>query len=398
VIDLAAETDRLLDFGRAARVPGGFAWLDDAGRPDPSEPLQLLITARMTHCYAVGHLLGRPDCAELVDHGLEALYSTFTDAGHGGWLSAVRAGRPVTTDKAAYDHAFVLLAGASATAAERPGGEELLAHAGEVMLERFWAEDEGANRERWDRAWRTPEGYRGANANMHAVEAFLAAGDATGDPAWHERALRIAERLIDATARAHAWRVVEHFDAGWRPLLDYNADRPRDQFRPFGVTPGHGLEWSRLLVQLHASLPEPPGWLLEAARGLFARAVDDGVAPDGGIVYTTDHDGRPVVRDRFHWVVAEAIGAAAALARATGEDAYEDRHRRFWAFAEAHLIDRERGGWRHELDPENRPAARTWHGKPDVYHALQATLVARLPLAPALAWALRDHEPEALTR
>ena len=65
------------------------------------------------------------------------------------------------------------------------------------------------------------------------------------------------------------------------------------------------------------------------------------------------------------------------------------RERTARAFAERHLIDRERGGWRHELDPQNRPAARTWQGKPDVYHALQATLIPRLPLAPSLAASLR---------
>ena len=34
--------------------------------------------------------------------------------------------------------------------------------------------------------------------------------------------------------------------------------------------------------------------------------------------------------------------------------------------------------------------ARTWCGKPDVYHALQATLLPRLPIAPSIAGALRD--------
>ena len=121
--------------------------------------------------------------------------------------------------------------------------------------------------------WSEPEAYRGANANMHMVEAFLAAGDATGDGVWYDRARRIAERLIRDVARAHDWRVVEHFDAGWRPLPDYNADQPRHPFRPFGVTPGHGLEWARLVLQIGAGLPEAPDWILEAARGLFARAV-----------------------------------------------------------------------------------------------------------------------------
>ncbi len=32
----------------------------------------------------------------------------------------------------------------------------------------------------------------------------------------------------------------------------------------------------------------------------------------------------------------------------------------------------------------------TWNGKPDTYHAFQATLIPRLPLTPALAPALRD--------
>jgi sulfoquinovose isomerase len=392
-MDLAAEADRLLEFGRAARVPGGFAWLDDAGAPDPAEPLHLWIVARMTHVYALGHLLGRPGCAELADHGVRALTGTFADSEHGGWFRAVRGQAPVDADKAAYEHAFVLLAAASATVARRPGAERLLAHAGEVMLSRFWSEPDGAVRERWDRAWRTLDDYRGANANMHATEAFLAAGDATGDREWHARALRIAERLLDGAARCHAWRVPEHYDSRWRPVLSYNERRPRDPFRPYGATPGHGFEWARLLAQLHATLPAPPEWLLGAARGLFARAVADGVEADGGIVYTTDFAGRPVVRDRFHWVVAEAIAAAAALRRATGDDAYHDHYLRFLRFADRHLVDRERGSWRHELDPENRPAARTWHGKPDIYHALQATLIPRLPLAPTLACALRDRVP-----
>ena len=36
----------------------------------------------------------------------------------------------------------------------------------------------------------------------------------------------------------------------------------------------------------------------------------------------------------------------------------------------------------------NRPAAGTWAGKPDVYHAYQATLFPRLPVAPTLGAAL----------
>jgi mannose/cellobiose epimerase-like protein (N-acyl-D-glucosamine 2-epimerase family) len=386
---LAQEPRRLIAFARGSAVPGGFAWLDAVGAPDPSRPLALWITTRMTHVFAVGHLTGEPDCAGLVDHGLAALGGTFADREHGGWFGELRDGRPDGTAKEAYGHAFVLLAACSAKAAGRPGAERLLAQAAEVIERRFWSDAEGACRESWDRDWAAAEDYRGANANMHLVEAFLAAGDVTGADVWHTRALRIAERLIDGEARAHEWRLPEHYDGRWRPLPRYNADAPRHPFRPYGATPGHALEWARLLVQLHETLPAPPGWLAQAARRLFARAVADGWDPvRGGFAYTTDLAGRPVVRDRFHWVVAEAMAAAAALHAFTREAGYADWYDRFCGFADTHLRDLAHGSWRHELDPENRPAAATWPGKPDVYHALQASLLPRLAPAPSLAVAL----------
>jgi sulfoquinovose isomerase len=386
---LAAEAARLLAFARGSRVDGGFGWLDTGGALEPDRPLQLWITARMTHVFALGDLLGQPGCGPLADHGLHALREQFADREHGGWFPEVGADGP-RGDKDAYPHSFVLLAAASGAMAGREPAAALLDDAARVVEQRFWSEEEGACLESWDGAWTTTEPYRGANANMHMVEAFLAAGDATGDPVWYARALRIAERLIGGFARDHGWRVVEHFDEGWNPLPDYNRDDPRHRFRPFGVTPGHGLEWARLLLDVHASLDGRPGWLVDAARGLFDRAMADGWMDGGGIAYTTDLDGRPVVTDRLHWVVTEAIGAAATLRAATGAEEYEQWYRRLWDFAALRLLDRERGSWHHELDEALRPSERTWSGKPDVYHAFQATLIPRLPPRPSLAGALRD--------
>jgi mannose/cellobiose epimerase-like protein (N-acyl-D-glucosamine 2-epimerase family) len=388
-VRLAGESVRLLAFARGSRVDGGFGWLDARGEPVPERPLQLWITARMTHVFALGELLGEPGCGALADHGLRALRERFADPEHGGWFSEVGADAP-RAGKEAYAHSFVLLAAASGALAGREPAAALLDDAARIVGERFWSEAEGACVESWDRAWTVSEAYRGANANMHMVEAFLAAGDATGDARWHERAARIAERVIGRFARARDWRVVEHFDARWTPLPDYHRDDPRHRFRPFGVTPGHGLEWARLLLGVHASPAAAPGWAVDAARGLFARALADGWREPGGIVYTTDLDGRPVVEDRLHWVVCEAIGAAATLHAVTGDAEYERWHRRLWRFAFDHLLDREHGSWHHELDAELRPAQRTWSGKPDVSHAFQATLIPRLPPRPSLAGALRE--------
>jgi mannose/cellobiose epimerase-like protein (N-acyl-D-glucosamine 2-epimerase family) len=391
---LEQETRRLLAFGRLLPHPdGGAVWLDDDGRPDPTRPVLTWITARTVHVYALAHLLGVDGAREIAAQALRGLVGQLHDPVHGGWFAAV--GPDGWDDaKSCYDHAFVVLAGSSATVAGLEGGPALLEEALAVLDTRFWEPAAGMHADRWDRAWRTLDPYRGVNANMHAVEALLAASDATGDPRWRDRALTIAGHVVDEWARGNGWRVPEHFDEHWQPRPMHNEDHPDDRFQPFGATVGHALEWSRLLLHLAAALGDPaPAWLRESAVSLFDRAVADGWSVDGapGFVYTTDWDGAPVVHDRLHWVLAEGVGAAAALASATGDVArYQAPYREWWAFAEEHFIDRERGSWRHQLDRLNRPSATVWSGKPDIYHAAQATLIPRLPLAPGIVRATAE--------
>src|SRR5699024_1747314 len=118
----------------------------------------------------------------------------------------------------------------------------------------------------WDRQFQTAASYRGANANMHAVETFCALGGALRDTEWYARATRIAERFIDEAAREHCWLLPEHFDEAGTPQLEYNQQNPSDEFRPYGVTIGHLLEWSRLLLELDTVAPS--AWLRPASHAL----------------------------------------------------------------------------------------------------------------------------------
>jgi sulfoquinovose isomerase len=351
------------------------------------------VTCRMTHCYALGDLLGRPHCAALVEHGVAALRGRMHDDRHGGWYAQVGPEGPVVRDKTAYEHAFVVIAASSVAASGLPGGEELLDEALAVLLERFWDDEHGMVVEQWDESFSTLDGYRGVNANMHSVEALLAAADVRGDASLRERASRILTRVVHDLAAGNDWRIPEHFDEAWTPQMEYNADEPAHPFRPYGATIGHWLEWSRLALHLRAGLGEAaPGWLLDDARSLFDAAVREGWAVDGadGFVYTVDWSGSPVVRERMHWVAAEATATAAALHTATGEASYAAWYQAWWRYVADHLRDEQGGSWWHELSPDNLPSNKTWSGKPDVYHAFQATLVPRLPLSPTLAAALRQ--------
>lgn len=389
---LDREFDRLLDFGRAAALPtGGFGWLDNVGTVKPDIPAQLWITARMTHTYAIAATMGRPGAGSLADHGVDALLGLLHDKEHGGWFASATPEGPVEATKAGYPHFFVLLAAASAHAAGRPRASDLLGHAIALIESRFWNDADRMAYESWDREFTVTEAYRGGNANMHAVEAFLAVADVTGDDRWLTRALDVSRRLIHEHARNNEYRVFEHFDESWNPLPDYNVDEPAHRFRAYGSTPGHWVEWSRLLLQLDAALTTrglgSPAWLQTDAIGLFDAALRDAWSPDGvpGFVYSVDWNGTPVVRERIRWVIVEAIGGAYALHIATGEQRFATWYETFWDFARDHFIDHQNGSWWQELDSSNKVSNRVWDGKPDIYHLVHALVTPRLPLTPYLA-------------
>ena len=390
---LAAELDRLLDFGVRFPGPRGSAWLGDDGSPDPTRPTHTYITARMTHVYCLGALLGRPGDRELAAAGLAALVDgPLRDREHGGWFASIDASGQVDGHKECYTHAFVVLAASSAVAAGLPGASTFLTSALETWLDRFFVAADRMFLDAWDASFSVADPYRGVNANMHAVEALLAAADATDDASLRSTALEISRRVALDLAEPNGWRIPEHCDEEWRPLLEHHRSEPAHPFQPYGATVGHGLEWSRLLVELEAALgADAPGWLATSAVALFDRAVADGWEVDGapGFVYTTDWSGQPVVHDRMYWVVGEAVAAAATLRQRTGAGRYDDLASRWWAYAERYVLDRELGSWRHQLDAANRPTDTVWPGKPDLYHAVQAVLVPRLPLAPTAAQALR---------
>ena len=146
----------------------------------------------------------------------------------------------VDASKQGYQHFFVLLGAASAVTTGHPQARRLLDDAIEVIERYFWSEQEQMCWSR-DEAFSKTEDYRGGNANMHAVEAFLIVYDVTHDRKWLDRALRIASVIIHDVARKGEYRVNEHFDTNWNPIRDYNIDNPAHRFRAYGGTPGTGL-------------------------------------------------------------------------------------------------------------------------------------------------------------
>ena len=367
--------DELLIFGHRFPSPeGGSYYLGDDGTPWKDRPRETWITCRMAHVYSIGSFLGHEGSEELIDAALKGLRGELHDDQNGGWYAGRTASGGILSNKACYAHAFVILAGTSALLAGRPGARELLEETLAVYDEKFWNEEEGLSCDTWNTEFTQLDSYRGLNANMHTVEAFLAAADALNSEKYRER----AGRIIDHVARWAAdnqYRLPEHYSSDWVADLECNKEKPDDQFKPYGATPGHGLEWARLITQWALSTHKE-GYV-DLAEKLYNRAVEDAWNCDGapGIVYTTDWEGKAIVHDRMHWTLAEAINSAAVLYHVTHKEKYAADYAMFMEYLDEKVLDHVNGSWFHQLDRENNVIGTVWPGKSDIYHALQATLI-----------------------
>lgn len=373
--------DGLLSFGHQFPSPGGSSYyLGDDGTPWKDRNRETWITSRMTHVYSIGSMLGHEGSEALADAALKGLRGELHDDQNGGWYAGLTKDNEIVPTKQCYAHAFVILAASSGVLAGREGAAELLKDALALYDLRFWNEEEGLSCDTWNTEFTELDSYRGLNANMHSVEAFLAAADVTGDEKYRVRAGRIIDRVL-IWAKDNNWRIPEHFSSDWVPDLECNKDRPDDQFKPYGATPGHGIEWARLITQwaLSTYKEDKAGAApyIEAAENLYNRAVADAWNADGepGICYTTDWNGKPVVHDRMHWTLAEAINTSSVLFHVTDNEKYAADYAEFMKYLDEKVLDHVNGSWFHQLDRENNLLETVWPGKADIYHALQATLI-----------------------
>lgn len=386
----------LLDFGRRFSSPQGSSYyLGDNGLPLTERPKETWITSRMAHVYSIGKILGIEGSETLASQAIGGLMGELKDHRYGGFYSGITMTGQTLPDKMCYAHAFVILAASSALLADINGAKDLLYDALDIFDRYFWDEDQGLTCDTWDIAFTSRDDYRGLNANMHTVEAFLAVADATGDEIYRKRAGRIIDRVIN-WAKGYDYRLPEHFDSDWNAQPDLNWDNPDDPFKPFGVTPGHGMEWARLILQYAKSSFGSGAQFdeyIEVSKALYDRARIDAWNVDGakGFVYTTDFEGNPVIHDRMHWTLAEAINTSSVLYRITKDERYANDYSEYLEYLDQSVMDHRYGSWFHQLDEKNSVIDTVWPGKPDIYHAFQAMFIPYVDTGVSLASAILNR-------
>jgi len=368
---------------RAIDPRGGFFhYFRDDGSVYDASHRHLVSSTRFVFNYAMAarefgeHAALREEYLDVARHGLRYLRDVHRDPSTGGYAWTLRDGVPEDRTNHAYGVAFVLLAYATAVKADIDEAAPWLDETWQLLETRFWEPDAGLYRDEADRDWHFSD-YRGQNANMHMCEAMLAAYEATGAARYLERARALAEHMTVRQAALADGLVWEHYHRDWSIDWDYHKDDPKHLFRPWGFQPGHQAEWAKLLLILDGHLAargERTDWLRPRAQALFDTAVARAWDPEfDGLCYGFAPDGRVCDDDKYFWVQAESLAAAARLAVRSGDPRYWDWYDRLWTYAWRHFVDHDFGAWYRILDRENRKYGneKSPAGKTD-YHTMGA--------------------------
>jgi mannose/cellobiose epimerase-like protein (N-acyl-D-glucosamine 2-epimerase family) len=382
--------------GRCRDPAGGlFQFYKDDGRVYDRHTRHLVSSTRfvITFADAARRWPDNPRAAEWLATARESLrfvQQVHRDPLSGGyaWLLHWEGGsrQVIEANHHCYGLAFVLLAQAHALLAGIDGAAGGLAETFALMEQRFWQPAHGLYADEAAPDWSLLP-YRGQNANMHACEAMLAAYEATGQGHFLQRAEILADNVTRRLAGQAHGLIWEHYDSNWQADWEYNRHDASNIFKPWGFQTGHLTEWAKLLLTLERLTPgliatEPDNWRVHRARELFAAAMQQGWdRQHQGLVYGFAPAGNPAHDqhyqvcdgDKYHWVQAESLAAAALLGERTGEGGYWDWYDRIWSFAWRHFVDHQHGAWFRILGPDNSKLSddKSPAGKVD-YHNLGA--------------------------
>ncbi|KOR48399.1 N-acylglucosamine 2-epimerase [Xanthomonas oryzae] len=370
---------------RAIDPAGGFfQYFRDDGSIYDAGHRHLVSSTRFVFNYAMAYR-EFDDAAYLqaVHHGLDYLRNVHRNPQTGGYAWTLRDGVVEDDMNHCYGVAFVLLAYSCGLKAGVDEARGWMDETWQLLEKHFWEAEFGLYRDEADAQFNFT-GYRGQNANMHMCEAMIAAYEASGEQRYLDRALVLAENMTRRQAAKADGLVWEHYDPQWNIDWDYNRDNPKHLFRPWGFQPGHQTEWAKLLMLLDRYAPAD--WLLPTAQHLFDVAVERSWdVQRGGLYYGFDPDGEVCDDDKYFWVQAESLAAAALLAQRSGDDRYWQWYDKLWAYSWAHMIDHQYGAWYRILDADNRKYSdeKSPAGKTD-YHTMGACYEVLNVLRPAV--------------
>ena len=324
---------------------------EDELKPEASKGA--ILNARILWTFSSAYrLLKKPEYLETATRAKRYLIDRFYDPQYGGiyWELDYK-GNPLDTKKQIYAIGFAIYG--LSEYARATGDEEALAYAQQlfdVIEQHSFDSEQNGYVEALTRDWQPIEDMRLSdkdenekktmNTHLHILEPYTNLYRVWKDEQLERQLRNLIEVFITRILDPQTGHLNLFFEEDWT-----------NKYRIYSY--GHDIEASWLIHEAALVLGDPE--LLKRIEPIIiriARAADEGLNPDGSMIYENFLDKQKIDRELHWWVQAENVVGHINLYQHFGDTEALDTAVRCWEFIKTKLIDHEHGEWHWSLLPD----------------------------------------------
>ena len=324
---------------------------EDELKPEASKGA--ILNARILWTFSSAYrLLKKPEYLETATRAKRYLIDRFYDPQYGGiyWELDYK-GNPLDTKKQIYAIGFAIYG--LSEYARATGDEEALAYAQQlfdVIEQHSFDSEQNGYVEALTRDWQPIEDMRLSdkdenekktmNTHLHILEPYTNLYRVWKDERLERQLRNLIEVFITRILDPQTGHLNLFFEEDWT-----------NKYRIYSY--GHDIEASWLIHEAALVLGDPE--LLKRIEPIIiriAQAADEGLNPDGSMIYENFLDKQKIDRELHWWVQAENVVGHINLYQHFGDTEALDTAARCWEFIKTKLIDREQGEWHWSLLPD----------------------------------------------
>jgi cellobiose epimerase len=325
---------------------GFFGRINSDDQVVPDEDKGGILNARILWTYSSAYrILGDTAYLRLARRSKNYIVAHFIDKQFGGAYRSVKSnGESSDTRKQTYTQSFFIYGLAEYYRAT--GDEEALTYAKKIfdLFEKFALDKKSDGYfEVFTRDWHrihdrligesTINDEKTMNTHLHVMEAYTNLYRVWPDSRVADRLKDLVEIFLDKIIDKGTSHLICFMDKNW------NRTSTTDSY-------GHDIESSWLLVEAADLLGDPV--LLAKVKDAsikIANAAEEGLQPDGSVIYERDKSTGLINAERSWWAQAEAIIGYLNAYQMTGNKRFLDNSINCWNYTKNHMVDNRNGGW-----------------------------------------------------
>ncbi len=335
---------------------GGFyGRIDGHDQVDVTAAKGAVLNARILWSFAAAYrVLGNPEYLDAAIRARDYIFDHFIDREHGGiYWSVDYKGNPLDTKKQTYAIGFAIYG--MSELARATGDQKALDCAialyHDIESHAYDAVN-GGYREALTRDWqpivdmrlsdKDENGSKTMNTHLHVIEPYTNLYRVWPQPELRQSIDHLLDVFTDKFYNPDTHHLDLFFDDAWQG---------RRNIQSFG----HDIEATWLLYETALVLNDPD--VIERLRPLvvnLAKAADEGLCPDGSMIYERWTDSGHTDRQRQWWVQCENIIGHANLYQYFGDDDALSTVFHTWDYIKTQLIDHLHGEWHWAIDDQGK--------------------------------------------